>query len=402
MTEEIKKTIQNQISNITKKISEKNLVGDPEGLFSRHILSQKTPFTIDWSVDCDEEWIKKYDSEIRQGNYIHLASLGFSLFMVGSNDILEREFSEGISQLMKRDAFPLDRISVAFYPRMFLGIILGVKSVPDSENEIKWIQEVLKKRQEMDDSDQTHKLLYQILESILYDKKNPIEHSTVESLSKIEELSIVYWGIKQSLFSISSIDDLLEIKKSIINKISLESDFDNDLLPFIFFAVNSIVVETTDSIILTIDHISKILGNFESAMERWTWKDSKQWKIENEYDVQNILYLILRSVFDDTEYEDPTQKFGSGSSRLDLKIPSQEVIIEAKFARKESDFKKIEDEIKIDSIDYIKSTSYKKIIVFIYDDRSSVQLHQRTINALKQIESIQDVIIVSKPSHMKN
>jgi hypothetical protein len=401
MTEEIKNTIQNQIFEITNKISKKNIIGDPEGLFSRFVIS-KTPIKIKWNVDCGKDWISKYESEIRQGNYIHLASLGFSMHKINPNSDFEGVFSDGFSQLMKRDAFPVDRISFAFCPRMFLGIILGVKSLSDSNGRIKWLLEVLNKRQRMSDFNQTHRLLYQILESLLLNKKISIEHSLVESLTKIEEFSIVYWGIKQSIFSIINPEELITIKKSILNKFILESDFDDDLLPFVFFSVSNIVMETTDSIILTVEHISKILSNFESAMERWTWESEKQWKIENEHDVQNILYLILRSCFEDTEYEDPTPKFGSGSSRLDLKIPSQGVIVEAKFARKESDFPKIEDEIKVDSVDYIKSTPYKKIIVFIYDNSSSVQVHQRTINALKQIESIQDVIVVSKPSHMKD
>jgi hypothetical protein len=402
MIEEVSNYIQQQISQIENRLSSKNIIGDSEGLFSRFIITKKIPFKINWSVDCNEAWINKYSSEIKQGNYIHLASLGFSIQEKGISNILEKPFYDGLDQLMKRDAFPPDRISFAFYPRMFLGIILGVKSLPDASKKINWFQDVFSKRQKIDDFSPSQKLLYQILESLIYEKKISIEHSIIESLTKIDEFSIVYWGIKQSIFSLTNPADLLSIKKSILNKFILESNFDDDLLPFVFFSVSNIVTETTDSVILSIEHISKILSNFESAMERWTWQKDKQWKIEDEYDVQNILYLILRSFFEDAEYEDPTQKFGSGSSRLDLKIPSQDVIVEAKFARRESDFKRLEKEIKVDSIDYIKSTAYKKIIVFIYDNSSSVQLHQRTINALKQIDSIHDVIIVSKPSHMKD
>lgn len=401
MIVEIKESMQKQVCSIAEKISEKNIMGDVEGLFSKFIISKKTPFKIDWIVNCDETWIEKHNSEIKQGNYIHLASLGFSLSDSPSS-LIEDAFSDGFSQLMKRDPFPGDRISFTFHPRLFLGMILGVKSLSNSHNEITWLQNILKKRQGMNDFDLTHKLFYQILEALLHDKKIPIEQSLIKSLTKIEELSIVYWGFKQSIFTISDSEELSLIKKDILNKFILNDTIDEDLLPFVFFSINSIVIETTDAIILTVEHISKILSNFESAMERWTWKKGKQWKIEDEYDIQNILYLILRSFFEDTEYEDPTQKFGSGFSRLDLKIPSQDVIIEAKFARKESDFKKIEDEIKIDVIDYIKSTTYKKIVVFIYDNSSSVQLHQRTITALKKIDSIEDVIIVSKPSHMRD
>lgn len=112
------------------------------------------------------------------------------------------------------------------------------------------------------------------------------------------------------------------------------------------------------------------------------------------------LYLILRSYFDDAEYEEPAPKFGHGSSGLDIKLPSVGIIVEAKFIRKASEFAKIEDEIK-KTWQIIKSaTPYRKTVVFIYDNTSSVQDHQTTIRALKRLDGIVDVIIVSKPSHI--
>ncbi len=136
-------------------------------------------------------------------------------------------------------------------------------------------------------------------------------------------------------------------------------------------------------------------------MKRWKYDEKRKWIIDDEYDIQSILYLILRSYFSDVEYEDPTPKFGHGSSRLDLKIPQLKTIVEVKYARSSKDFAKIEDEIKIDVSDYVQSTDYRKIIVFIYDHSSSVQEHETTKNALKKITYIEDVVIASKPSHIQ-
>ena len=160
-------------------------------------------------------------------------------------------------------------------------------------------------------------------------------------------------------------------------------------------------MDSTHSIVLTSSHISEILNSFESAMKRWRYDERNKWTIKDEYDIQSILYLILRSYFDDIEYEDPTQKFGRSSSRLDLKIPQLKTIVEVKYARSSEDFKTIENEIKQDASSYVQSTEYRKIIVFVYDSSSSVQDHETTKNAMKKIPNIEDVIIVSKPSQIK-
>lgn len=403
MTTEYQSLIQNQLSRIVTKIEKNNSEGDFEGLYSKLILSINDQSKILWNVNCTDKWIDRHKSTMLQGNYVELATLGIFIYQIDAKNAKEI-FTKGVEQLMKRDSFPTDRISFVFHPRMFFGLVLGVKSLSaDSQKDkIHWLQEMIKKRQTMADFDTNAKLLYLILESLLFDKQILIDRSIIDSFNKAEQFSIVYWAYKKGLFVLHNPEENYQlVKREILSKFSLEElDVDEVLLPFIYFSVTNIVLNTIDSILLSLEHVSKILSNFNSGMERWTWKKGKQWKIEDEYDVQNILYLILRSYFDDAEYEDPTPKFGSSSSRLDVKIPSLQTIIEAKFARSKKDFKKIEDEIKIDSVNYIQSTPYKKIIVFIYDNSQSTQVHQRTINALKQIEPIKDIIVVSRPSHM--
>jgi hypothetical protein len=48
-------------------------------------------------------------------------------------------------------------------------------------------------------------------------------------------------------------------------------------------------------------------------------------------------------------------------------------MIEAEFARDSKDFKRIEDEIQIDIINYLDPSSDYRLIVFIYDDSASVE-----------------------------
>jgi hypothetical protein len=72
-----------------------------------------------------------------------------------------------------------------------------------------------------------------------------------------------------------------------------------------------------------------------------------------------------------------------------------------KYVRKSSDFKEIEQQVLVDSVAYLNGiTAYKEIVVFIYDESASVQEHDTTASALRSIDRISDVIIVSRPSHL--
>jgi hypothetical protein len=75
------------------------------------------------------------------------------------------------------------------------------------------------------------------------------------------------------------------------------------------------------------------------------------------------------------------------------------VLVEVKYARSKGDFKGIEKEVMEDSIGYLQGGApYKEIVVFIYDASASVQEHDITARALLQLDSVSDVIIVSRPS----
>ena len=74
------------------------------------------------------------------------------------------------------------------------------------------------------------------------------------------------------------------------------------------------------------------------------------------------------------------------------------MLVEAKYVYKSEDFKKIEAEIMIDSIAYLKEDDrYKEIVVFIYDESASVEHHDLTRSMLLALDGVSDVIIVSRP-----
>ena len=140
-------------------------------------------------------------------------------------------------------------------------------------------------------------------------------------------------------------------------------------------------------------------------MKRWRWDGDElqkpiRWQVTQEREVQDILWLILRSYFPDVVDEDALPKLGHSTYKADFGIRSLKLIIEAKFATTKDDFKKIEKEVQEDCIPYLRDLRYESLIVFIYDDSASVQEHDTTRRALMEIPGIVDVVIVSRPSQL--
>jgi hypothetical protein len=174
---------------------------------------------------------------------------------------------------------------------------------------------------------------------------------------------------------------------------------------FIWSSVNSILFHALGATSLQPRHVAEVLLNFEAAMKRWRWDGNDlqkpiQWPVTQEREVQDILWLILRSYFPDVVDEDTLPKLGHSTYKADFGIGSLKLIIEAKFATSKDDFKKIEKEVQEDCIPYLRDLRYESLIVFIYDDSASVQEHDITRRALLEIPGIVDVVIVSRPSQL--
>ncbi|MEK3761162.1 hypothetical protein MKZ07_22390 [Paenibacillus sp. FSL P4-0338] len=82
----------------------------------------------------------------------------------------------------------------------------------------------------------------------------------------------------------------------------------------------------------------------------------------NEYDVQRLLYSLLRPIFPEARVEVPTDG-GYKGYRFDIFIDSYETVIEVKCTRPNMSERKLTEEIGSDAYHYPK----KHIYFFIYD-----------------------------------
>ena len=90
--------------------------------------------------------------------------------------------------------------------------------------------------------------------------------------------------------------------------------------------------------------------------------------IENEYDLQHLLYAALKPLFPDIRKE-VSADTGVGTVRGDLKIPSLNIIIEAKCTRKTMSYKRLTEEIEADIVHYKADAVY----FLVYDKEKIIK-----------------------------
>lgn len=121
----------------------------------------------------------------------------------------------------------------------------------------------------------------------------------------------------------------------------------------------------------SVELIKTVFNNFQDAIKHITTnrrKDHSSFEINDEYDVQDLSYLILRSVFRDLEFENPHFKSGGTNSKVDLMVEREGIDIELKMIKaKDINEKKFIEQLKIDFNDYASWPGLKDLIVFVYD-----------------------------------
>jgi hypothetical protein len=116
---------------------------------------------------------------------------------------------------------------------------------------------------------------------------------------------------------------------------------------------------------------------------------------KNERDVQDILWIILRSHFDRLDREETLPKFGVKSYRPDFGIPDLGILLEVKFIGEKTHLPSIQEGILADIPAYLaKFSKYTGIIAFVYDANHKLRDPRKFIEDIRTVEGIVDVIVV--------
>jgi hypothetical protein len=161
----------------------------------------------------------------------------------------------------------------------------------------------------------------------------------------------------------------------------------------------------------SLDDLLGFLEHIPVGLKRWTWEDTGRtrgaepvkWQVENEYHVQNLLYVLLAPIFNDIADEVNLQPVGQKNPRIDLYLPSLHTIIEVKYRKDvKKSFPMLIGEIAEDASLYRADTKYKDALIvnFLWDCKRSTQEHTKFKEGVLKINGINGCVVVSAPSTM--
>ncbi len=96
-------------------------------------------------------------------------------------------------------------------------------------------------------------------------------------------------------------------------------------------------------------------------------------KIEDEYDVQDLLRGLLLVFFNDIRPEEPTPSQAGSHTKMDLLLQEEQIVIETKMTRNGISQKKIKEEIIVDKSNYKGHKNCKKLYCFVYDPLNKIR-----------------------------
>ncbi|MDR8013588.1 hypothetical protein L1F06_016655 [Ectopseudomonas hydrolytica] len=161
----------------------------------------------------------------------------------------------------------------------------------------------------------------------------------------------------------------------------------------------------------SLDDLLGFLEHIPVGLKRWTWEDTGRtrgadpvkWLVENEYHVQNLLYVLLGPIFNDIADEVNLQPVGQKNPRIDLYLPSLHTIIEVKYRKDaKKSFPTLIGEIAEDASLYRADAKYEDahIVSFLWDCTRATQEHAKFKEGVLKIDGINGCVVVSAPSTM--
>lgn len=129
-------------------------------------------------------------------------------------------------------------------------------------------------------------------------------------------------------------------------------------------------INTKDKLAIILDIFDSISNNINYLSKRK--HNRPPFNIENEYDVQDLLYIIVKSIFSDAKFEEFTSKHAGTTKKIDIVLPSINVVIEVKYVRDKNHANSITDEIKIDIESYHVHPNCETLCVLIYDPEKNL------------------------------
>lgn len=134
------------------------------------------------------------------------------------------------------------------------------------------------------------------------------------------------------------------------------------------------------------EKLDLIFRNFHKMVKklRDRYDDRETIDVQDEYDVQDLLYSILQLFFDDVRKEEWTPSYAGNSSRMDLLLKNEKIVIEVKKTRNSMKDKDLSEQLIIDIEKYKIHPDCNQLICFVYDPEGRIVNPIGIVNDLEE------------------
>ncbi len=338
-----------------------------------------------------------------------VATLGFAresgLLGPDGSEVLR----QGLERLAGRRPF-VDEIPMAFCSDAtgILGVALGTRTLADSTVSAKivsWLSSFLKTIYELDGTENWQRCLFQATDRILGNGLGLPR----PGLAQAEDVYVAL--LAKSILVPPRGETAEQEEEKALKLILLEStnQISYERAALRLTALEHIV-RSAPAVVpgrISANGVAHLLERVPAGLRKWAWENqprtttgiARQWHVDNEYHVQNLLWLLLAPIFPDLDDEQYLTKIGQKNPRADLYIPSMKLIVEVKFLRAGDKMQKIIDEIASDASLYnAMGNDCAGIIAFIWDDSARSHEHDYLRQGLKKLPGVIAAIVISRPS----
>lgn len=160
-------------------------------------------------------------------------------------------------------------------------------------------------------------------------------------------------------------------------------------------------LKTTDTSKNNISYLILLLNRFhkvaQAIRERHNGRETIL--IQDEYDVQDLLYGLLQIYFDDIRKEDSSPSHAGANSRLDFVLKKEKIIIEVKMTNENLTINKLGQDLLVDIGRYKEYPDCNDLVIFIYDKQDHIRNKAGFTNDLQKQSTMKlKVTVVIHPA----
>ena len=123
------------------------------------------------------------------------------------------------------------------------------------------------------------------------------------------------------------------------------------------------------------ENIENIFENFHFCCRqaRSRYENRPTLDVKDEYDVQDLLHILLKLHFSDIRPEEYTPSYAGRSARMDFLLKDIQTVIEVKMAKKNLKDKEIGEQLILDISKYSTHPDCKELFCFVYDPEGLIR-----------------------------